>query len=252
MQNTQRREQILLEQLPLVRQIACQIHKNLPRHVVLEDLVQAGILGLMDALQKYDRNRHVQFASYAKFRIRGAILDSLRELDWGPRALRKTARRMEQLRSSLSSTLAREPNEAELAAEMGMQLGEFQMLRWDIDRLKTKNLSLQPFNENDDQELLACPAGPQEETPYFMRLRMEVSEQLDNLISQLPERQRQVLALYYHQDLTMKEIGTALGLGESRISQLHTLAVSGLRTRLEELNRCSHTHGESVYQYLQP
>src|SRR5438105_10534545 len=122
------RERLLSEQLPQVRYIARRIHERLPRHVPLEDLVHAGVVGLIDALQKFDRGKHVQFGSYAKFRIRGAILDSLREMDWSPRDLRRQARRVEEAHNKLRSELGRNPTERELAAELGMELRGLQLL----------------------------------------------------------------------------------------------------------------------------
>src|SRR5437588_2527904 len=139
-QSAEEREKILLEQLPQVRFIARRIHERLPRHVPLEDLVHAGVLGLMDALNKYDGAKHVQFSSYAKFRIRGAILDSLRELDWSPRELRRKARRLQEAHSSLSGVLGRSPTEPELAAELGMDLHNFQALLTDLDGLEIGSL----------------------------------------------------------------------------------------------------------------
>src|SRR3989454_11904790 len=127
-QDEAQRERLLMLQLPQVRYIARRIHERLPRHVPLEDLVHAGVVGLIDALHKYDRNKHVQFGSYAKFRIRGAILDSLREMDWSPRDLRRKARRLQEAHSSLSGVLGRSPTEPELAAELGMDLHNFQAL----------------------------------------------------------------------------------------------------------------------------
>src|SRR5260370_502238 len=122
------RERVLMEQLPQVRYIARRIHERLPRHVPFEDLVHAGVVGLIDALNKFDLSKHVQFSSYAKFRIRGAILDSLRELDWSPRELRRKGRLVEQAHSTLSGTLGRAPNESEIARELGLELRELQSL----------------------------------------------------------------------------------------------------------------------------
>src|SRR6185369_12390908 len=133
--NEQERESLLLEQLPQVRYIARRIHERLPQHVPLEDLVHSGVLGLIDALNKFDACKHVQFASYAKHRIRGAILDSLRELDWGPRELRRKARMVEQAHAKLGTELGRAPNEQEIARELGMELSELQHLLGEIDSL---------------------------------------------------------------------------------------------------------------------
>src|SRR5215813_10540866 len=134
------RERLLNEQLPQVRYIARRIHERLPRHVPLEDLVHAGVLGLMDALHKFDRGKHVQFGSYAKFRIRGAILDSLREMDWSPRDLRRKARRLEEAQSKLRAELGRNPSEPELAVELGMDLRGLQLLLGEIDGLEIGSL----------------------------------------------------------------------------------------------------------------
>ena len=127
-----KRDHLLLEQLPQVRYIARRIHDRLPQHVALEDLVHAGVLGLIDALHKFDPSKHVQLKSYAKFRIRGAILDSLREMDWSPRELRKKGRIMEQAHRKLRAQLGRAATEPELAAEMGISLGELQRLLGDL------------------------------------------------------------------------------------------------------------------------
>ena len=231
------RERALLAELPLVYRVARQIHSALPRHVMIEDLVQAGVLGLIDAYAKYDEQKHVRFSSYAKFRIRGAILDSLRELDWGSRSLRKRARQMEAARSALRNRLGREPNDPELAAELGMTLRELQMLCCDLNQLTTTTINSPVVQEESScKDLTESVAGPLEQTPYFIQLRLEAAEQLTRFVAELPERQRKILALYYQQELTMKEVGVTLGLGESRISQLHTSALHELRTRLEKVN----------------
>src|SRR6202142_4375103 len=135
-QNDEERERLLMEQLPQVRYIARRIHERLPRHVPLEDLVHAGVVGLIDALHKFDRGKQVQFGSYAKFRIRGAILDSLREMDWSPRDLRRKARRLEEAHNTLRSTLGHSPSEIELAAELGISLPELQKLLGEISSLE--------------------------------------------------------------------------------------------------------------------
>src|ERR1700686_3020358 len=139
-QHNEERDRILLEQLPQVRYLARRIHERLPRQVPLGDLVHAGVIGLIDALNKFDRSKHVQFGSYAKFRIRGAILDSLRELDWGPRELRRKARRVEEAHRKLSLELSRAPSENEMARELEMSLAEFQHLLGELDSLEVGSL----------------------------------------------------------------------------------------------------------------
>ena len=140
-QDKEERERILLEQLPQVRYLARRIHERLPRHVPLDDLVHAGVIGLIDALSKFDPSKHVQFSSYAKFRIRGAILDSLREMDWGPRELRRKARKIEEAHRKLSLALNRAPSESEMAAELSLELKEFQLL---LGELGARVLLVQP------------------------------------------------------------------------------------------------------------
>src|ERR1700687_5182062 len=229
------RERVLMEQLPQVRYIARRIHERLPRHVPLEDLVHAGILGLIDALNKFDSSKHVQFGSYAKFRIRGAILDSLREMDWGPRELRRKARKVEEAHRKLSMELSRAPTENEVAAEMGMTLQELQHLLGELDSLEIGSLRIEsPWDGKEEDLCNYLPSAP-EDTPFFRCQRSEMKQLLTRIIAELPDKEQQVLALYYFEELTMKEVGVVLGIGESRVSQIHSLAVVRLRARLEEL-----------------
>lgn len=234
-QDEQERERLLMEQLPQVRYIARRIHERLPQHVPFEDLVHAGVIGLIDALHKFDRGKQVQFASYAKFRIRGAILDSLREMDWSPRELRRKARQVEEAHNRLRSALGRNPNEPELAGELHMDLHEFQVLLGELDRLDVGSLRVQSPRDGSDQDLCEYLPDQSEETPLLCCLRSEMKQLLARAIEELPEKERQVLALYYFEELTMKEVGAALGVGESRVSQIHSMAVTRLRARLAEL-----------------
>jgi RNA polymerase sigma factor for flagellar operon FliA len=234
-QDKEERERILLEQLPQVRYLARRIHERLPRHVPLEDLVHAGVIGLIDALNKFDRSKRVQFGSYAKFRIRGAILDSLREMDWGPRELRRKARRVEEAQRKLSLELSRAPTEVEVAAELNLELREFQQLLTELDGLEVGSLHLESPWDGKDEDLCDYLPNAPEDTPFFRCMRSEMKELLARVIAELPEKEQQVLALYYFEELTMKEVGAILGIGESRVSQVHSLAVVRLRARLEEL-----------------
>jgi RNA polymerase sigma factor FliA len=234
-QEPEDRDRILMEQLPQVRYLARRIHERLPRHVPLEDLVHAGVLGLIDALNKFDRSKHVQFGSYAKFRIRGAILDSLREMDWGPRELRRKARKVEEAHRKLSLELSRAPSENEMAAELNMRLADFQHLLGEIDSLEIGSLRIEsPWDGKEEDLCDYLPIAP-EDTPFFRCLRSEMKELLARVIAELPEKEQQVLSLYYFEELTMKEVGAVLGIGESRVSQIHSLAVVRLRSRLEEI-----------------
>ncbi len=234
-QNEEERERILLEQLPQVRYLARRIHERLPRHVPLEDLVHAGVIGLIDAFNKFDHSKQVQFGSYAKFRIRGAILDSLREMDWGPRELRRKARKVDEAHRKLSLELSRAPTENEMANQLGMTLGEFQRLLGELDSLEVGSLRVEsPWDGKEEDLCEYIPSAP-EDTPFFQCLRSEMKILLTRLIGELPEKEQQVLALYYFEELTMKEVGAVLGIGESRVSQIHSLAVIRLRSRMQEV-----------------
>jgi RNA polymerase sigma factor for flagellar operon FliA len=234
-QDKEERDRILMEQLPQVRFLARRIHERLPRHVPLEDMVHAGVIGLIDALNKFDHSKQVQFASYAKFRIRGAILDSLREMDWGPRELRRKARRVEEAQRKLSLDLSRAPTEVEVAAELHLELREFQRLLTELDGLEVGSLHLESPWDGKEEDLCDYLPNAPEDTPFFRCMRSEMKELLARAIADLPEKEQQVLALYYFEELTMKEVGAVLGIGESRVSQIHSLAVVRLRAGLEEL-----------------
>lgn len=225
------RDQLVVEHMPMVRFIARRLHERLPQHIELEDLVSAGLLGLIDAVSKFDQNRDVQFKSYAQFRVRGAILDSLRELDWGPRDLRRKARAIEQAIRALNSQLGRTPTEAEIADEMGLSLAVYQQLLGDVKSLEIGSLHAER-NEDSGEEELAYVAGPASDDPLFRCMQSEMRGRLVAVIEALPERERLVLALYYFEELTMKEIALTLDLVESRISQIHSSAVLHLRSAL--------------------
>lgn len=229
------RDRILMQQLPQVRYIARRIHERLPRHVPLEDLVHAGVVGLIDALNKFDQSKHVQFSSYAKFRIRGAILDSLRELDWSPRELRRKGRQVEQAYSHLAGTLGRAPAEHELAKELGIELHELQALLAELDGLELGSFHIDSSHTGKEEDLSDFVSIDPEDTPFFACLRSEMKHLLVAAIGELPEKERRVLTLYYYEELTMKEVGAVLGIGESRVSQIHSLAMLRLRSRLHHL-----------------
>jgi RNA polymerase sigma factor FliA len=234
LQDQEERDRILLEQLPQVRYLARRIHERLPRHVPLEDMVHSGVIGLIDALNKFDSSKHVQFGSYAKFRIRGAILDSLREMDWGPRELRRKARGVEEAQRKLSMDLSRAPTEVEVAAELHLELREFQQLLTELDGLEVGSLHLESPWDGKDEDLCDYLPNAPEDTPFFRCMRSEMKELLARAVGALPQKEQQVLALYYLEELTMKEVGAVLGIGESRVSQIHSLAVVRLRARLQE------------------
>jgi RNA polymerase sigma factor for flagellar operon FliA len=229
------REQLLLEHLPHVHNIARRIHFRLPPQVPLEDLVHAGILGLMDAVRKFDPNKNVRLKYYAEFRIRGAILDSLREVDWSPRALRRKARRLEEAVAQCEARLGRDAADTDIAAELKISLDELHQLLRDLHGLNLGNIQSEEdyASQADGSSSTNGPLAP--EDPFHCTLRSEMTSLLMRGMAALTTREREVLTLYHFRELSMKVIGEALGIGESRVSQIHSAALNHLRTNLNQL-----------------
>jgi RNA polymerase sigma factor for flagellar operon FliA len=227
------REMLLTEHLPQVRYIARRIHGRLPRSVQLEDLVHEGVIGLMDALDKFDPLKRVQLKSYAQFRIRGAILDSLRADDWSPRSLRAKARQLEKGRVEMSAVLGRSPTDSEVAEYLGIAPSELACLLVELEALDVD--SLETAGKSEEREVLHSRPDGSVADPFSLCLRGEMVSRLSHAMAGLGERERQVLLLYYAEELTMKEVGVALGIGESRVSQIHSAAIARLRRWLQAL-----------------
>ena len=227
------RERLILEHLPLVRYIAKRVHRRIPSTIMLDDLIHSGIVGLIDAVNKFDPSRLVDLRVYAQYRIRGAILDSLRGLDWSPRLLRKKGRCLDELRERLTSTLHREPTELELTEAAGCTVEELRRLEEDLLRADLATLQEQSIDEEKGDGGVDQPTDD-ELSPYSLCYKKEVRELLRSSIDRLSDREREVLALYYYDELTMKEIGIVLGVGEARVSQMHSAAVRKVRTYMEE------------------
>ena len=227
------RNELVLEQLPQVRFIAQKIHARLPHHIPLEDLVNTGVLGLIEALAKFDPKRNVQLQSYARYRIQGAILDSLREQDWSPRLLRQKERQLEMAREKLQLELGRAPSQSELADGMGISDHQLQLLLRDLQGLEVTSLQEPTYLEGHtlDEKM----ADTAEESPFVLCQRAEMNGLLEQAMSKLPLRKRQVLDLYYFKGLTMKETGSRMGVCESRVSQIHSSAVASLKARMKEV-----------------
>jgi RNA polymerase sigma factor FliA len=231
------REQLILEHMPQIKYIAQRISAKLPSHVELNDLVGAGVLGLLDAIEKFDPSRGVKFKTYAELRIKGAILDSLRNLDWAPRSLRKKSKDLERTYKDLEQRLGRPASDKEVSDEMGITLDEFYEL---VDQIKGLNLGsfqeLAAQNDDKNSEPLVkyVPDAPQLD-PFFVFHKSEIRNILGGAIDALPKKERLVVSLYYYDELTMKEIGKVLGVNESRVSQLHTKAMLRLRTKLRRM-----------------
>lgn len=227
-------EKLLLEHLPVVRFIARRIHERLPQHVELEELVSAGVVGLLDAIAKFDPEKKVQFRSYAQFRVRGAILDSLRTLDWSPRELRRKGRAVEEAIRVLTARFGRPPAEGEVAQELALSLEGYQQLLGELKGLEIGTLHVERTEDSGEEEL-AYIAGRPDDDPLFRCLRGELEERLTEAILHLPDRERLIMTLYYYEEMTMREIAMALGIVESRVSQLHASAVMRLRVALKDL-----------------
>ncbi len=223
------RDNAVLEHSDLVKYIALRLISRLPDHIAVEDLISAGVLGLIDAIEKYDSNQGIPFEYYAKIRIKGAMLDEIRSMDWVPRSLRQKSTSMEKACVALEQRLGRDPTEEEIATELNVDMGEFHKL---LDEIK--GISFLPENihdvirENRESHLLCSGSEELFDAAY----RKEIRNHLAEAITGLSEKEQLVLSLYYYEELTMKEIGAALGYTESRISQIHTKAVLKLKTKL--------------------
>jgi RNA polymerase sigma factor for flagellar operon FliA len=226
-----RRDRVVLEHLPLVKAIAVRVHENLPVHVELDDLVHAGILGLFDAATKFNPDKQVAFSSYAKHRIKGAILDSLRQLDWASRDMRRRHKQVEAATRELASTLQRTPTEHEIAEKLGMDVERWRNMMIDLRNIGLISASTRT-NENEDLPAPDFPSKP-ETQPDSICAREQLRGVLGIAIKTLPERYQKVVTLYYTNELTMKEIGGILGINESRVSQIHKAALEKMASALE-------------------
>jgi RNA polymerase sigma factor for flagellar operon FliA len=226
-----RQEALVNEMLPEVKRIARSIHERLPQSISIEDLSQAGVLGLLDAAKKYKPSKNVPFKVYARVRVRGAIIDSLRQDDWGPRSLRSQARRIHEASAQLQSRLGREPEETEIAEEIGVSLEKYQKLISEIRGLSVSSMFC-GYNSMDEPEMeIQVPCSP-EEDPFHQCSRSELRGIVATALGTLSEKERRVIALYYYEERNMRDIGTSVGVVESRVSQLHSQALEKLRTRL--------------------
>jgi RNA polymerase sigma factor FliA len=226
-----RRDRIVLEHLPLVKAIAVRVHENLPVHVDLDDLVHAGVLGLFDAASKFNPDKQVAFSSYAKHRIKGAILDSLRQLDWASRDLRRRHKQVEAATRELAATLQRTPTESEIAQKLGVDVERWRQMMVDLRSVGLISASSRTA-EHDDLPAPDFPSKP-ETQPDNMCSREQMRSVLGVAMKTLPERYQKVVFLYYTNEMTMKEIGGILGINESRVSQIHKSALEKMQVVLQ-------------------
>jgi RNA polymerase sigma factor for flagellar operon FliA len=230
---TEARDRLVMEHVSLVKMLAQRLAQRLPSQVEVSDLVSVGVLGLIDAATRYKPTLGVPFDAFARRRVQGAMLDSLRDLDWAPRSLRRLRRDVDAAIAAARRRLGREPEEGEIAEEMSLSMSDYERV---IDRLRTLELgavrSLDSGSEEGLSHFELC-VDPGEGASAQLE-RKELRKHLGRAIQQLPERERQILALYFEEELTLAEIGQVIGVGESRVSQLRSLALSRLRTLLRE------------------
>jgi RNA polymerase sigma factor for flagellar operon FliA len=227
------KDKLITEYSPLIRFIAQKIAVRLPPNIELDDLISAGVIGLMDAIDKWDPSRDNKFKTYAEFRIRGAILDELRAQDWVPRSIRDKAKLLDRTIVQLEAELGRSASDEELAQALSISIEEFHSL---INQVRP--VSLLPidqstiFSNTDKRSIMDILEGSKLANPLNQLSLKTVKETVAQAIEELPERQRLVLSLYYYEDLNLKEIGQVLRVTESRVSQLHAQAVTRLRAKL--------------------
>ena len=233
--SSEERCKLILHYAPLIKYVAGRLAMRLPSHISMDDLISCGVIGLMDAIEKFDPSKRIKFKTYAEFRIRGAMLDELRSMDWVPRSLRKKASELERVYTHLEKELGRPAEDEEVAREMGISLDEFYTL---LD--ETKNITFLDIDiikrhlpdSGSEEDIFDLIADDKTHDP-FTRLNMsEIKEILKEAIRGLPEKEKLVVSLYYYEELTMREIGEIMGYTESRISQMHTKAILRLRAKL--------------------
>jgi RNA polymerase sigma factor for flagellar operon FliA len=228
---------LVLKLLPLVKRMAQQMRERLPLHVELDDLVSTGVLGLVDAVRKFDSRKEVKLESYARHRIRGAMLDGLRSVDSASRDMRKREKRAELVYRGLEVRLGRPPSDAEMAAALGITLTNWYRA---ARELQTVGFDwLRPMSSVGGKELKE-PSGESlpadgRDNQFDQCYRREQRDLFNRAMTRLSERERQIVQLYYHHDLTMRQIGSKLGIDESRVSQLHSVALDRLRSRISEM-----------------
>jgi RNA polymerase sigma factor FliA len=224
------KDQFVAEYTPLVKRIAYHMMAKLPASVQVDDLIQAGMIGLLDAISRYEGSYGRQFESYAAQRIRGSILDELREADWLPRSLRKKMRQIEAAMRALEQRLGYPPSEQDLAKELNMSLEEYQEALQDARGGQL--IYYEDFQEDDEDHFLDRLCGNKDNEPLDQLLDKNLRELLIDAIDKLPPREKLVMGMHYEQEMNLREIGEVLGVSESRVCQLNTQAIARLRTRL--------------------
>jgi RNA polymerase sigma factor for flagellar operon FliA len=233
------REAFIKQYAPLVKYVAGKVAVGMPHNVEFDDLVGFGVFGLLDAIDKYDPDKNVKFKTYAVTRIRGAIFDELRSIDWVPRSVRQKTREIEEAIGSLEAQLGRTVSDQEVAASLGMTEDEFQktMLKISGTSVLSLNDAWYSGDESDKISIGESIESPTSMNPDIIVEKEEIRRVIIESINDLPEKEKKVLVLYYYEDLTLKEIGQVLEVTESRVSQLHTKAILRLRAKLTNIRK---------------
>jgi len=226
------RERLILEHLPQVRLVARKIHERLPETICFDDLLSAGVVGLIQAIDNFDPRQNVKLKTYAEFRIRGSILDSLREADWAPRLKRRQAREFEAAIARAEQRLGRVPEEAEIAAELNLSIDDY---RHKLTEIETLNIGeLEFVREENDTPVILKYAVAAEESPEVRMERSELERLIASSIDRIPKVEKTVLSLYFYEELTLREIAEVMGIHLSRVSQIKSQAILRLRTALSK------------------
>ncbi len=226
------KETLIREYLPLVKRIAYHLMTRLPASVEVDDMIQAGLMGLLDAVDRYDNEQGAQFETYATQRIRGAMLDELREADWASRNVRKAGRQIENAIHILEQRLKRPPSEQEIATELSLDINDyFELLN---DARGAQLMYYEDLHEDSGESFLDRFADTISQGPFDVLTSRRFKQALAQAVTILPEREKQLMGMYYEQDMNFKEIGAVLGVSESRVCQLHSQAIARLRGRLRE------------------
>jgi RNA polymerase sigma factor FliA len=227
------REHQVVQYAPLVKRIAHHMMARLPASVEVDDIIQAGMIGLLDAVSRYQESLGAQFETYASQRIRGAILDELRQCDWMPRGVRKNMRRIEAAMNALEQAFRRAPTEQELATHLKITLAEYQ--QWLQDARGYQLVHYEDFHDTDDDRFLDRHAVANQPSVLDNLEEENLRELVVQAIDELPEREKLMMSLYYEKDLNLREIGEVMGVSESRVCQLHTQAIARLRTKMKDV-----------------
>lgn len=232
------REYFILKYAPLVKYVAGKVAVGMPINVEFDDLVDYGVFGLLDAIEKYDLNKNVKFNTYAVNRIRGAIFDELRSIDWVPRSVRQKAREIEETISDIEAKLGRSATNEEIAKAMGMSIAEYNSLLLKVSATSIVSLTdLRFSNDADDNSVADTLEAPSSLNPDVMVEREDIKRVIIEAIKDLPDREKKVLIMYYYEDMTLREIGEVLHVTESRVSQIHSSANIKLRAKLSGITK---------------